>query len=125
MNTDIMDLIEQSLDATLRALLTERGRKSKHAPQSGYAYWTADECSPDSEKLGLLIDIMTAPVRISLMQQIHGIGQMLFNELKSTEKMCEVAEWVAALDVDNYEFRIDALDQAFVGVGEGNDVWSH
>jgi hypothetical protein len=32
-------------------------------------------------------------------------------------------EWVAALDAESHEFRINALGRAFEGLGEVDDFW--
>jgi hypothetical protein len=126
MTAETVELIEQALDHTLQEL---RRAQNKPAHKTLFAaslsYWVEDECTPSSENILALSEMIVSPVRSSLRKQLNAIGWLLFREVKSTEQMKEVAEWVAALDVDDYDFRIDALDCAFEGVGEGEDVWRH
>jgi hypothetical protein len=119
-----LELIEQTLDLTLNALQRERAlspRKKVFPP--GVDYWTEDEFIETPEKVIFLVDILNEPVQFALSRQLSSIGALLFAEVRSTERMRQTAEWVAALDVENYEFRMNALDRAFEGLGEGDDVW--
>ncbi len=124
MSAETLGLIEQALDETLQELRQARDKPARKKPSgAGWVYWVEDECTHASEQILALSEMITAPVTSSLRKQLNAIGWLLFREVKSTETMNEIAEWVAALDVDDYEFRIEALDLAFVGVGEGEDVW--
>jgi len=126
MTAETLDLIEQALDETLQELRRAQNKPSRRRPAgASWVYWVEDECTSASEKILALSEMIVAPVRSSLRNQLHAIGWLLFREVRSTETMKQVAEWVAALDVDHYEFRIEALDCAFEGVGEGEDVWRH
>ena len=126
MNIETMDLIERALDATLfelRKLNSRTRRRRKTGAQVASSF--ADECVEVSEQVSSLLLTIADPLKNSLMQQLHRIGRVLFDEVGTTDRMREIAEWVASLDVENYEFRIDALDNAFLGVGAGTDVWRH
>jgi len=126
MNTEKLALIEQALDVTLCESQLLRGNTVRRATsRSHFDYWIDDECIDVSEEISSLLDIVASPIKTALMRQLNRIGQMLFEEVKSTAAMREITEWAASLDVDNYDFRIDALDNAFEGVGEGEDVWHH
>jgi hypothetical protein len=126
MTAETLELIEQALDETLQELRHVQNKPARRK-LAGHAwvYWVEDECTAASEQILALSEMIASPLRSSLRNQLHAIGWLLFREVKSTESMKQVAEWVAALDVDEYEFRIEALDCAFEGVGEGEDVWRH
>ncbi len=124
MSIENLELIEQALDLTLNALQQERASSPRRAVfPPGVNYWTEDELIETSDQVMFLIDVLNGPVQFPLSRQLNSIGALLFAEVKSTERMKETAEWVAALDVENYEFRMDALDRAFEGLGEGDDIW--
>ena len=124
MTVETLELIEQALDETLQELRRARDRPArKKTASERLSYWVEDEFTFASEDILALSEMIVAPVKCSLRKQLHAIGWLLFREVKSTEAMKQVAEWVAALNVEDYEFRIDALDCAFAGVGEGEDVW--
>jgi hypothetical protein len=126
MTAETLELIEQALDETLQELRQAQNKPARRKPSGpAWVYWVEDECTPDSEQILALSEMILAPVKSSLRNQLHAIGWLLFREVRSTQTMKEVAEWVAALDVEDYEFRISALDCAFEGVGEGEDVWRH
>jgi hypothetical protein len=126
MTAETLELIEQALDETLQELRQAQDRPARRKPSgASWVYWVEDECTAASEQLLALSEMIVAPVKSSLRNQLHAIGWLLFREVKSTEMMKQIAEWVAALDVNDYEFRIAALDCAFEGVGEGEDVWRH
>jgi len=126
MTAETVELIEQALDHTLKELRRAQSKPAhKDLLASSLSYWVEDECTPSSENILALSEMIVAPVKSSLRKQLNAIGWLLFREVRSTDQMKEVAEWVAALDVDDYDFRIDALDCAFEGVGEGEDVWRH
>lgn len=126
MNTDTLDLIEQALDATLLELrkLSAQQNERKRAATPAQA-WLADECIDMPEPASSLIEAIANPLKYSLMQQLHRIGRVLFDEVGTTDRVKEIAEWVAALQVEDYEFRMDALDNAFLGIGAGEDIWRH
>jgi hypothetical protein len=124
MIVETVDLIEQALDETLQELQRIRDKPArKKRSGARLSYWVEDECTASSERILVLSEMIASPVRASLRKQLETIGWLLFREVRSTEQMKQVAEWVASLDVENYEFRINALDSAFDGVGEGGDVW--
>jgi hypothetical protein len=124
MASDTLELIEQALDETLQELRRSQDRPMrKNLAVARLRYWMEDECTPSSEQFMALSEMIISPVKCSLRKQLNSIGWLLFKEVKSTHNMKEIAEWVASLDVENYEFRIDALNLAFEGVGEGDDVW--
>jgi hypothetical protein len=126
MSAETLELIEQALDETLQELRQAQNKPARKKPSAAaWVYWVEDECTAASEQFLALSEMIVAPVRSSLRNQLHAIGWLLFREVGSTQTMKDIAEWVAALDVDDYDFRIEALDCAFVGVGEGEDVWRH
>ncbi len=126
MSAETLELIEQALDETLQELRQAQNKPARRKPSGvAWVYWMEDECTHASEQILALSEMISAPVKSSLRKQLHTIGWLLFREVKSTETMKQIAEWVAALDVEDYEFRIEALDCAFEGVGEGEDVWRH
>jgi hypothetical protein len=126
MSIETLELIEQALDETLNALRREStlSPRKKVLPP-GENYWTEDELVETPDQLLFLTDVLNEPVQFALSKQLSRIGDILFANVRSTERMRQTAEWVAALDVENYDFRMDALDRAFEGLGEGDDVWQH
>jgi hypothetical protein len=124
MTIETLELIEQALEETLQELHRVRDKRAKKKrPGDRLSYWVEDECTASSEQILVLSEMIVSPLQCSLRKQLHTIGCLLYREVKSTEHMRQVAEWVASLDVVNYEFRINALDSAFEGIGEGEDVW--
>ena len=124
MSVKNVGLIEQALDLTLNALQQEHSRSTrKKVFPFGVNYWTEDELVETTDEIDFLYDVLNNPVEFALLRQLNKIGALLFDAVKSTERMKESAESVAALDAENYEFRMDALDRAFEDLGQGDDFW--
>ena len=125
MDHEVLELIEDALDSTLRELQCAQARSPRKTPNGeALTYWLADDCTSRSADILDLTEIVSSPVAVSLRAQLHALGWLLFRQVGTTQDMQQVAEWVAALDVSAYEFRAGALHGAFAGVGAGDDVWA-
>ena len=83
------------------------------------AVWFHEIGEPDFSKAAELVE---NPTGAAIRQAINVLGQRLY-KISSLEVMKSVCDRVADRDPNHSSWRVDVIDKAWEGVGEGEDRW--
>jgi hypothetical protein len=118
-------LLKQAIAANLAARIEHDLRQETEAegqPSELKVICAADLMMTDPDKVHLE-SIIGNPVRRALRVQLKDLGWHLFRLLGSTKGMLAVAEEIAVLKPGRSGVRINIIDKAWDGIGEGGNRW--
>jgi hypothetical protein len=116
-------LLKQALAAGLAARIEHDLRREKRDAQRARALtprWVDLTADDQQIRLDCLI---RDPVRTALRVQMRDLGKQLYRLVRNTNTMLEIAEEIAALEPKRWDYRMNILDKAWDGIGEGHDRW--
>jgi hypothetical protein len=122
---DYLGLIKRAIAENLAARLDhdKRREKANRGKEFKIEMWSAAALVGTPQEQLRLEDIVKDPVRRALRAQLKELGQCLYRHVQSIDRMREVAEEAADLMPKRWGYRINIIDKAWDGVGEGDHRW--
>jgi hypothetical protein len=124
---DHLEMLKSAVAANLAARTEhdkrrEKARESQGEPFDISLISVGDLLGADDDWL-YLDAVIADPVYKALRKQLKDLGQRLFNLLGTTAGMDTIAEEIADLVPEHWSYRVNIIDKAWDGVGQGNDRW--
>ena len=104
-------------------VLAYREERTKPQPDEPIELKNASEVKLAGRKQAYREDIIERPMIGALRLAIREVGEYLWQNTKSTGAMLKVLENVAARHPDKQSQILAAVDHAWDGLGEGDDMW--
>jgi hypothetical protein len=117
-------LLKDAIDATLKARTDHDERRyAEHNGQRTFKLLRAFDLKDKDWERERLEGIVKDPVFRALRRQLEDLGQKLYRLTGSTEAMLDVCNEVAARDPRHEDDRLNIIDKAWDGIGNGKDIW--
>jgi hypothetical protein len=115
-------LLKQAIAASLAARIAHELRREKEPVQGSPDPTRWVDLAADDRQIHLS-DLIRDPVRKALRTQMRDLGKRLYQLVRNTNTMLELAEEIANLEPRRWQYRMNVIDKAWDGIGEGADRW--